>query len=322
MVAFIAAGWIPPGGIGSIVFMGHDHSHASSTTPRNKLAWALTLALTIVVIQFVGAALTGSLALAADAGHGIVDSLGLVIALTAAVMMTKPRSDRRTWGFARAEVLSAGVQSGLLIALGIFISYEAIGRLINPHEIIAGPMLWIGVLGLLANMGAMLILVGNRNDSLNMKAAFLEVTSDALGSVAVVGAAIITLTTGWIYADSVASLLIAAMITVRASMILRQSAGILLEQTPEGLDLTEVRSAILDNPNVLKIHDLHASSIGTGLNVMTGHVVVTQECVDQGRTVEVLRDLQNRLEDEFPLLNHVTLQVDSQHHAENEELAH
>ena len=300
---------------------GHDHVHGASAS-RNRLAWALTLALSVVSIQFIGAAITGSLALAADGAHGIADSFGLVIALIAAVLLTKPRSDRRTWGFARAEVLAAGLQAGLLIALCIWIIYEAIHRFLNPAEIIAGPMLWIGVLGLTANIAAMAILMGGRNDSLNMKAAFLEVTSDALGSVAVIAAALITLATGWMYADSVASLLIAIMIGVRATAILRKSVRILLEETPEGIDLADVRKLMLANPYVVDVHDLHASSIGTGLGVLTAHVVVTKECVDQGKTVKVLHDLQEELTRDYPELNHATIQIDHQKHAAHEELAH
>lgn len=299
----------------------HDHVHGAAAS-RNRLAWALALALSVVAFQFVGAWLTGSLALAADGAHGIADSFGLVIALIAAVLLTKPRSDRRTWGFARAEVLAAGLQAGLLIALCVMITYEAIKRFLNPAEIIAGPMLWIGFLGLAANIAAMAILMGGRNDSLNMKAAFLEVTSDALGSVAVIAAAVITLTTGWMYADSVASLLIALMIGVRASAILRKSVRILLEETPEGIDLAEVRKLILANPQVIAVHDLHASSIGTGLGVLTAHVVVTKKCVDEGKTVQVLHDIQEALAQNYPQLNHATIQIDHQHHADHEQLAH
>ncbi len=278
-----------------------------------------------MVVQIVGSWITGSLALAADAGHGLIDSLGLAIALVTAILIGRPPSDRRTWGFARAEVLSAGLQAGLLIALCLTISYEAIQRLIEPEptQVIAGPMLWIGLIGLAANVAAMAILAGGRSDSLNMRAAFLEVTSDALGSVAVVAAAAITLATGWMYADSLASLLIAAMIGVRATMIMRTALRILLEQTPDGLELSEVRAVITSHPDVIAIHDLHASSIGSGLNTLTGHVVATQECVDRGDSVRLLHDLLENLSQEFPgQLNHVTLQIDNERHAAHEDLAH
>ena len=156
-----------------------------------------------------------------------------------------------------------------------------------------------------------------------MKAAFLEVSADALGSVAVIVAALVLMWTGWPYADSLASLLIAIMIAARAVAILRQSVDILLEKTPSGLDLNEVRKRICENPAVRQVHDLHVSSIGTGLNILTAHDIVSEECVSSGQTVEVLHDLQEALKSGFDVdLNHVTLQIDSDLHASHEDLAH
>lgn len=300
---------------------GHaSHSHASAS--RNRLAAALGVTATVLVAEVVGSWLSGSLALLADAAHMLVDSTGLIIALVAAHLMTKPPSNRRTWGFARAEVLSAGLQAGILIGLSIFIAYESIGRLFNPTTVIVGPMLWIGALGLLGNLISMWILMGKRNDSLNMKAAFLEVASDALGSVAVLVAAVVLWLTGWPYADSVASLAIALLIGFRAVFVLRQSVSILMESVPAGLDLKEVRQRLLSNPAVVSVHDLHASTIGTGINTLTAHVIVSDACVEAGQTVEVLHQLQDSLRGLPVDLNHVTLQLDSRQHAGHETLAH
>ncbi len=301
----------------------HSHTHEVASASRSRLAWALGVTASVLVVEVVGAILTDSLALLADAGHMATDTIGLVIALFAAHLMTKPPSDRWTWGFARVEVLAAGLQAGLLIILCIFIGWEGIQRLITPAPVEAGPMLWVGLFGLVANVVSMALLFGGRGASLNMKAAFLEVSADALGSVAVVVAALVMLWTGWPYADSVASLLIAVMIAGRAVAILRQSLGVLMEKTPDGLELEDVRALLLSHPSVVGVHDLHVSAIGTNLTTLTAHVIVTADCVKSGRTVDVLHDLQEQLETGLSVdLNHVTLQIDSERHAAHEELAH
>lgn len=301
----------------------HSLSHDVAATSRKRLAAALTVTATVLVVEIIGAIWSGSLALLADAGHMATDSVGLVIALIAAHLMTRPRSDRWTWGFARVEVLAAGLQAGLLMVLCVVIGYEGISRLLRPEAVDATVMLWVGAFGLLANVVSMLILFRGRDANLNMKAAFLEVSADAFGSVAVVVSALILLGTGWPYADSVASLVIAVMIAVRAVSILRQSVDVLMERTPEGLDLQEVRDLLASNPNVTEVHDLHASSIGTGLNALTAHIVVTEQCVEGGQTVHVLHELQESLKGHFSVdLNHVTLQIDSTAHAAHEDLAH
>ncbi len=302
---------------------GHSHSHASAASSRKRLAWALAVTSSVLIIEIIGAIWSGSLALLADAGHMATDSIGLVIALFAAHLMTKPRSDKWSWGFARVEVLAAGLQAGLLILLCIFIGYEAVVRFFDPAVVEAGPMLWVGLFGLFANVFSMAILFQGRSSSLNMKAAFLEVSADALGSVAVVIAALVLMWTGWPYADSLASLLIAIMIAVRAVSILKQSLSVLMERTPAGLELQRIRETICANPSVIEVHDLHASSIGTGLNVLTAHVVVTEGCVESGQTVEVLHQLQTALQEAFGVdLHHVTLQIDSEQHAAHEDLSH
>ena len=301
----------------------HSHTHATATMSRRRLAWALGVTASILLVEVIGAIWSGSLALLADAGHMATDSIGLVVALFAAHLMTRPRTDKWTWGFARLEILAAGLQAGLLIVLCVFIGWEAVSRFLNPTTVEAGPMLLVGVIGLAANVISMSILFGGRGTSLNMKAAFLEVSADALGSVAVIVAALVLMWTGWPYADSLASLLIAIMIAARAVAILRQSVDILLEKTPSGLDLNEVRRRICENPSVRDVHDLHVSSIGTGLNILTAHVIVSEECVASGQTVEVLHDLQEALKSGFDVdLNHVTLQIDSDLHASHEDLAH
>lgn len=287
----------------------HSHSHASAS--RRRLAWALAITGTVLVAEVVGAYISGSLALLADAGHMAADSLGLVIALIAATLMTRPRSSRRTWGWARSEVIAAAVQATLLLIICLSILWEAIQRLQSPVAVETGPMFWIGLLGLAANIASLLILSGGRGDSLNMKAAFLEVMTDALGSVAVIVAAIVAMTTGWIYADSVASLIIAVMILPRAFLLLRQSVRILLEAAPTNLDVDEVRTHLQNHPAVAEVHDLHVTTIGTGLVTLTAHVVL-KPATPVAESAAVVQDIQKCLTEHFPgMINHATVQVDA-----------
>lgn len=288
---------------------GHDHSRLQAEASRTRLVWALAITGTILVVEVVGGVLSGSLALLADAGHMATDSIGLVIALFAANLMTKPRSASRTWGWARIEVLAAVGQSILLLLVCITIFWEALERLIQPAPVQSGPMLAVGIIGLAANVASMAILYGGRDNSLNMRAAFLEVLTDALGSIAVVVAALVLLTTGWPYADSVASLLIAVMIVPRVITLLRDSLSILMESSPRNLDVDELERHLLNQPEVSSVHDLHASTIGTGVVTVTAHVVLTP---GDHNSAAVLQAIQTCVQEHFPgKINHLTVQIDS-----------
>lgn len=215
----------PSGGHGT---HSHHHSHSSASTAR--LGWALAVTGLVVVAELVGAFLSGSLSLAADAGHMVVDASGLVIAVAAVVLTRRPRDDKRTWGWARSEVLAAALQAGMLLTISVMVAWEGAWRLLAPPEVEAGPMLLIGIVGLVANVASLAILAGGRDANLNMKAAFLEVANDALGSLAVIIAAVTEWAFGWTRADALASLLIAALMAPRALALLRRSLAILMEQ--------------------------------------------------------------------------------------------
>ncbi len=302
---------------------GHSHSHGSTSTRR--LAWTLGVTVVILVVEVVGVFISGSLALLADAGHMLVDSSGLVIALIASHLVLRPRSTSRTWGYVRAEVVAAALQALFLLVICITILWEAIGRLSDPVEVASTPMLIIGVVGLLGNLVSLFILAGGRDSSLNMRAAFLEVATDALGSVAVIVAAIVLITTGWPYADSVASVLIAAMIVPRSYKLLRDSVHILMENAPEGLDMEEVEAHLLKHPQVAEVHDLHANTVGTGLVTVTAHVVLKPEMANLSgaEQAELLQEIQSCIKDHFPgQINHLTVQIDPPGNDCDEVLAH
>lgn len=269
----------------------HAHSHSPASTNRTRLAVGVLITLGILAAEVVGAALTGSLALLVDAAHVLTDSFGLVIALFAASLTMRPVSSRRTWGWQRAEILAAGGQAAILLGVGAWTVVEGARRLLSPAPVDSHGVLLVGLLGLLGNIATLLVLRGGQHENLNMRAASLEVAADALGSVAVLVAGGVIALTGWQRADTVAGLAVALLIIPRAAMLLCQTGSILLESAPQGLDLTEVKSHILGQPHVVGVHDLHASVVATGLPVLTGHVVLSDECFTDGHSQEILRDL-------------------------------
>lgn len=304
----------------------HDHSHAGDPTApghRRRLAIALAITSAVLVAQAVGALLTGSLALLTDTAHMLTDAGGLAVALVAATLMARPPTERLTWGFRRVEVLAALAQAAVLLAVGVYAAVEGVRRLWSPPEIAPTELLVFGVVGLVGNLVSMAVLASGRGANLNMRAAFLEVVNDALGSVGVIAAAIVIRTTGWLQADALAGLLIAALIVPRAVTILREAGGILLEQTPRGLDLADVREHMLGVDHVLDVHDLHASTVATGLPVISAHVVVDDECFRTGHAPEILHRLAECVATHFPVsLEHSTFQIETADHAAHEPHRH
>ena len=307
---------------------GHGHGqlgHGPSGPGDHRRLLALVLAITAAnfVAQVVGAAVSGSLALLADAGHMLTDVMGLVLALVAAGLMTRAASSRRTWGFVRAEVLSAAVQALVLSGVAVYVLVEGIRRLLEPPPVASGAMLAFGTVGLVGNAVAIALLTRSRTSNLNLRAAFLEVVNDALGSVAVIVAAIVIATTGWLRADAVVSLLVGLLILPRALLLLREAAAVLLESTPRGLDLAEVRQHLLETPHVHDVHDLHASQIATGLPVLSAHVVVDDSCFNDGHLPEMLDAVQRCVADHFPVsIEHSTFQFEPLSHVEHEHATH
>jgi len=299
--------------------MGAGHHHGPSVDEaeqspdfRKKLWIAFGLTAAIVLIQFVGTIITGSLALLTDTVHALTDASGLLVALIAATLMHKPPTSRRTWGFRRIEVIAALGQASLLLAVGVYAAIEGIRRLVSPPEVPAIELLVFGVLGLGANVIALSVLASSRGANLNMRAAFLEVLNDALGSLGVIVAAVIMVTTGFLQADVIASLFIVALIVPRAYTLLRETLSVLMEFTPEGLDLDEVRRHIMELDHVLDVHDLHASTVATGLPVLTAHIVVKDECFTSGHVAQQLRAVQQCVSEHFEVaIHHSTFQIET-----------
>jgi cobalt-zinc-cadmium efflux system protein len=299
------------------------HDHGGSGTGHTRLAVALGISVAILLAEVIGAILTGSLALVVDAGHLLTDAGGLAVALTAASLARRPPTSRRTWGFGRAEVLAATAQAAVLLAVGLFVLVEAIHRLLVPAPIASRSLLVFGVIGLIGNLAALLVLRGTRATNFNLRAAFLEVGSDALGSLSVIAAAIVISITGWTRADAVAALVIGALILPRSLLLLRETIDVLLESTPRGLDLNSVRKHLLEQPHVRTVHDLHATQIATGLPVLTAHVVVDDECFYDGHASQILDELQACVAEHFSIaIEHSTFQLERAVHGDHEHETH
>lgn len=307
---------------------GHPHGHAHAGDPaapghRRRLAIAFGIGAALLVAQAIGAWLTGSLALLVDTAHVLTDVAGLGVALAAATLALRPPTPRRTWGFRRAEVLAALGQAAVLLAVGIFALIEGVRRLFEPTQVPGPELLVFGVVGLVGNVVALLVLSSARTSSYNLRAAFLEVLNDALGSLGVIVAAIVIATTGWQRTDAVAGLVIAALIVPRAVRLLLETASVLLESTPPGLDLEAVRERLLAQEHVADVHDLHASLVATGLPTLSAHVVVHEACFRDGCAPRVLDALQHCVATEFEVsVEHSTFQLEPAGHAGHESAHH
>jgi cobalt-zinc-cadmium efflux system protein len=299
------------------------HDHGESGAGRTRLTIALCISVAILLAEIVGAILTGSLALVVDAGHLLTDAGGLAVAVLASTLVRRPPTSRRTWGYGRAEVLAATAQAAVLLAVGLFVLVEGIHRLLVPAPIASKQLLVFGVIGLVGNLAALFVLRGRRSENFNMRAAFLEVGSDALGSLSVIVAAIVISLTGWTRADAVAALVIGALILPRSLLLLRETIDVLLESTPRGLDLNSVRKHLLEQPHVRAVHDLHATQIATGLPVLTAHVVVDDECFYDGHASQILDELQECVAEHFSVaIEHSTFQLERAVHSDHEHETH
>ncbi|MFJ6658059.1 cation diffusion facilitator family transporter [Streptomyces sp. NPDC091377] len=306
--------------------VGHDHAHAppggggtgtAASAYRGRLRIALGITLTVMVVEIVGGVLADSLALIADSAHMATDAVGLAMALLAIHFANRPASERRTFGYARAEILAALANCLLLLGVGGYVLYEAIQRFITPAQTQGGLTIVFGLVGLVANMISLSLLVRGQKESLNVRGAFLEVAADALGSVAVLVSATLVLTTGWQAADPIASLVIGLMIVPRTLKLLRETLDVLLESAPKGVDMAEVRAHVLALDGVEDVHDLHAWTITSGMPVLSAHVVVRSDVLNALGHERMLHELQGCLGDHFDV-EHCTFQLEPVGHAEHE----
>jgi cobalt-zinc-cadmium efflux system protein len=286
-----------------------DHVPTAAHRHAGRLAWALVISIGILVAEVVAGIASNSLALLADAGHVFADVSGIAFALVAVRLAARPRTDERTFGLYRLEIVAAAANAILLLGIAGFVFYEAIRRLQSPPEVGAGIVTVVAAGVLVANLVSLRILHPGQRESLTIRGAYIEVLGDLFGAGAVLVSGLVILATGWTQADAVASMVVAILIVPRTLALLRESLDVLMEATPKGVDLDHVRQHILDAPGVSDVHDLHAWTITSGMNVVSAHVVLTPDA----KPGDVLDHLGSCLSDDFDV-NHSTFQLETPEH--------
>jgi cobalt-zinc-cadmium efflux system protein len=275
----------------------------------------------VLVVELIGAWLASSLALLADAGHLATDAAAVVLALGASYVAARPAGPRSTFGYHRAEILAALANAVVLLVVCGYLAYAGIDRLRDPSsvEVDAGLLIAFAAVGLVANGVSLSVLNRSSTGSLNLRAAALEVTADLVGSATALAAGVVIALTDWVQADAIASLLIALLILPRSWTLLRESATVLLEQAPAGLDLDAVRDHVAGMDGVVEVHDLHAWTITSGIPSLSAHVTVTDEVLAEQGVGGVLDRLCECVASHFDV-QHATFQVEPVSHRAHEDL--
>lgn len=298
----------------------HDHTHSHAHTPADvrerstrALRAALALTLAVLVAELVGGFISNSLALLADAGHVLTDAGALALSLFVAWFSRQPANPKKTYGYLRWEILAALINGATLLGISVWIVIEAVARFRSP-EPIGGPlMLAVATLGLLANVGAALLLHPVGKSSLNVRGAYLHVLGDLLASVGTIVAALVVALTGWLHADPLASLVTTALIVRGAWGLVRESVDVLLEATPAHISLADVRARLEGIEGVQSVHDLHVWTVTSGVVALSAHAIVP----DVTRQQQVLESACRRMSEMG--IEHCTVQIEQcemqEHHA-------
>ena len=259
--------------------MGYSHSHGSDNVKRVQIALVLTG--TFMVVEVIGGIISGSLALLADAGHMLTDTMALALAAFAFRVSSRPADGRRSYGYQRVQIIAAFVNGLSLLGIVGWILFEAVMRLIDPPDVIGRTMLIVASAGLLVNIFAFVVLHGGDQDNLNIRGAALHVLGDLLGSVAAIIAALVVIRTGWMPIDPILSVLVATLILRSAWQLVRRSAHILLEGAPEWLDVDEMQEKVIARvPEVSEIHHVHVWGLTPQHLMLTMHVVLPENVVE------------------------------------------
>jgi cobalt-zinc-cadmium efflux system protein len=300
--------------------VGHGHGHsASRAADRQRLRWVLLVTGTVLVVEVVGAWITGSLALLADAGHMATDAGAVVLALGASYVAARPGGTRSTFGYHRIEVVAALVNAVVLLGVCGYLGWTGVSRLSDPPDVHGAGLVGFALVGLLANATSLLLLRGGDSSSLNLRGAINEVFADMLGSILAIAAGVTIWVADWQQADPVASLLIAVMILPRAVLLIRDSGRVLLEIAPADLDLDDVVHHLAHAPGVVNVHDLHAWTITSGMISLSAHVTVRDEVLEEQGVGAVLDALSDCVATHFDV-RHTTFQVEPLSHQEHEDL--
>jgi cobalt-zinc-cadmium efflux system protein len=296
----------------------HGHAHdVSAEADKRYLIATLIILLAFMVFEVTTALVANSLALLADAGHMLVDVGAIAGSFVAIRMAARPATGSHTFGLRRAEILAAAGNGITLLLVSALVTFEAVQRLIHPSTVHGGVLIVVASVGVVVNVAASVILSRANRTSLNIQGAYRHVLTDLYGFIGTVVAGIIIVTTGFSRADSIASLIVVGLMVKAAVQLLRPALRILLEGTPEGIDLEEVRQHLLELPEVASVHDLHAWTLTSSLPILTAHVVVTDQCISEGQVGRVLDHLQSCLAGHFDV-EHSTLQLEAIGHIDHE----
>jgi cobalt-zinc-cadmium efflux system protein len=301
--------------------VSHTHGPAATDADRRYLAMALALIVAFMVVEVVVAVLAHSLALLSDAGHMLTDAAALTAALWAIGLAARPAVGAWTYGWKRAEILSAAVNGITLLVVSGVVTFEAIRRLLRPPRVEGLPVLLVALAGMVVNVGAAWLLSKADRSSLNIRGAFQHVLTDLYGFVATVVAGVVILVTGYDRADAVASLVVVALMMFAAWGLLRDSGRILMQAAPKDVDLAAVRSHLIETGHIQDVHDLHVWTVTSGLPTLSAHVIVDDECFHDGHLPGLLDEVQSCLAGHFDV-EHSTFQFELAAHAEHEPEAH
>ena len=300
----------------------HSHAHGPGAgSDRRYLLIALVLLAAFMVGEVITAVLSGSLALLSDAGHMLSDVGAIGGSLWAIALAARPASGKWTYGWKRAEILSAAVNGITLLVVAGIVTAEAIGRLVHPPAVDGGPVIAVAAVGIAVNVAASWVLAKANRSSLNVQGAFRHVLTDLYGFIGTLIAGIVIVATGFTRADAIASLIVVALMVKAAWELLRDSGRILLEAAPEGMGLEQVRAHLTGVPHVLAMHDLHAWTVTSGLPALSAHVVIEDDCFNDGHAPQLLDQLQSCLADHF-IVEHSTFQLEAAAHASHEPGTH
>ena len=310
---------------------GHDHGdrhgdrgHVHAVNPdadRRYLLIGLSLIATFIVVEVAVALLSRSLALLADAGHMLADAGAIGGSVWALNLARRPTSAVWSFGLKRAEILAAAANGVTLLVVGLLVIAEAVPRLIRPQQAHGVPILIVALVGVVINLIATAALARANRTSLNVEGAFQHVLTDLYGFIGTAAAGVIIIVTGWRRADPIASLLVVVLVLRASWRLLRASGHILLEGTPETVDLDEVRQHLHELPEVIAVHDLHAWTLTSDLPALSAHVVVTEACLGDGSAAMLLDKLQHCLANHFDV-EHSTFQIEGAAHAGHEPGTH
>ena len=286
---------------------GHAHVHEANESNLKRVLVALVLTGTFMVVEVIGGIISGSLALLADAGHMLTDTMALALAAVAFHVSKRPADGRLTYGYQRFQMLAAFVNGLSLLLIVGWILYEAVERLLAPQEILGGTMLLVASAGLVVNIIAFAVLHTGDQDNLNIRGAALHVAGDLLGSVAAIVAAIVIIYTGWTLIDPILSLAVAALILRSAWALVKRSAHVLLEGAPDWLDVGDMQERIVANvPGVTEIHHVHVWGLTPQQLMMTMHVVIGEDVPSQSAVVRGVKAL---VQKEYGI-GHSTIEVE------------